>query len=449
MIGRGVVLALVGLVTSTEAICPSSSAELLNAVDLTIACYVNKSATTCSLCDTTPYFDCNVTVSDLAISFGTSIICNSPYNACSDTLESGLLTACAAYLGAGTAVNCTDGLVGEIPVSPGYENSGQSDVNCGGSHCQRCILGGHCRRDSDCAQDLVCESDVCAHLSADTNSDILVYFHEISIPILVITALGTLAAMQYNMYIEKRRNKKEAKKEQADAQKRELDSRRATKGTSRANSSSQGMRLAMKTSLAHSGDSDSFSGVSPYSSLTSVLENPKSKRKFHAFLNRKFAGENILFWDAIREYEIMWDTPNTPNEDIQLKARHIVDKFIHDGGASEVNLAYFRRCEILSLYEQSDKDCQKQVFQRHTFDEAKEEIFDLMNCNFLSSFIHSETGSTKFLNRNSTDLGEEDVSAQVGGEPSTESMKVSSAEILADKTPGAEDADIEVQIVET
>lgn len=62
---------------------------------------------------------------------------------------------------------CSDGFCAPPSCDDGVRNGEESDVDCGGSCVDRCVLGGGCFRDLDCQAHLLCDDGRCATNSCD------------------------------------------------------------------------------------------------------------------------------------------------------------------------------------------------------------------------------------------------------------------------------------------
>ena len=74
-------------------------------------------------------------------------------------------------------------------------------------------------------------------------------------------------------------------------------------------------------------------------SINDVLHNPELRESFHAFLEKEYAAESILFW---AETEAFSAKANTGASDVSLRddACYIYNKFIRNSSSdSQVNLA--------------------------------------------------------------------------------------------------------------
>jgi hypothetical protein len=131
-------------------------------------------------------------------------------------------------------------------------------------------------------------------------------------------------------------------------------------------------------------------GGKKHTSLREVLADDGLRYRFFLFCKSKFATESILFWEAVCEYESKFLNPAVSSEEIQQCARAIVERFIKDGCDTEVNLAHSCKVEIVRLFEQSDAEGHNLVFQIDSFQEAKDEIFDLLNGNFYAEFAQPQ-----------------------------------------------------------
>jgi len=120
-----------------------------------------------------------------------------------------------------------------------------------------------------------------------------------------------------------------------------------------------------------------FEAESIPSTLADVLANPKSRLDFKQFLETALANENLEFYEAVEQLPLVADKP--------AKGREIIAQFVVPGSSSEVNLSSAQRNALLKVKDEP---------KLSDFDDAKAEIFKLMEDNFFKRFYREAMEKT-------------------------------------------------------
>ena len=99
------------------------------------------------------------------------------------------------------------------------------------------------------------------------------------------------------------------------------------------------------------------------STLTEVLANPETRNDFREFLENALASESLEFYEAVENL--------SKSADPKSKIDEIINTFVVPGSPREVNLSSSQRNQVLKT-----KD----------FNDAKQEVFKLMEDNFFKRF---------------------------------------------------------------
>lgn len=213
---------------------------------------------------------------------------------------------------------------------------------------------------------------------------------------------------------------------------------------------------------AYSHRSDGATGVDPCpETLDAVLASPLHRRHFQQFCEFSHGAENLIFFDLVSEYEAKCDAvlsakargtgtskgkgsgdgdgngkagkltrqntqpslvarlrrmsgkrPMVP-KDIRLLGREIIDRFVREAAAEQVNLSYATRLGIMEAFDEfGDKALTPDIFSK-----AQQEIFELLDVNYFLRFYREEmrkTGAFSLLYGNHGLKGYEAVIAHFG-----------------------------------
>ena len=116
------------------------------------------------------------------------------------------------------------------------------------------------------------------------------------------------------------------------------------------------------------------------STLEEVLKNDKSRSQFREFLDAALATENLAFYEAVEA--LAAHAAAAGGSDVHDSCVSIVKEFVLAGSPREVNLSSQQRARLADLAKQAGR---KMV--RGDFDEARAEIFKLMDENFFKRFV--------------------------------------------------------------
>jgi len=106
--------------------------------------------------------------------------------------------------------------------------------------------------------------------------------------------------------------------------------------------------------------------------LRQVLNSPRLRYLFRAYLRSLYASESLLFYETVELYQ-------TIDKETWRKraAEGMIKKFVNPSSQYAVNISSKIREKLLNL----------RHFDRNSFDEAKEELYALMASNFFNRFI--------------------------------------------------------------
>jgi len=379
--------------------CPTSASELEGLISNAAECASLDSIASCdNVCfgpTALEYIsECRTPIDTLAQNLGALIPfknCDALPAGCDDSYSNATSSVCATTVfGTGSSLSCNDGVKTVISVSVGFVPSGEADIDCGGAFCEPCEIGMSCRWDTDCNTGASCIEYVCE--TRESRQESSVVFNFITVPLLVFLALFTFGGVKYNNFREKKKTEKKKFREREQARATTYQANHAKKVKEVKLSETREPALAKvvkrnssKEVLARASSSNKTVSGADFK-LSHVLEDPELKKKFHEFCEEKFASENLLFWNIIDVYESLWKDEGVTDDRRQSEARGIVERFISGGGLAEVNIAYFVRTELMRLYAESDANKDRKVFSQNSFEEAKLEIYNLMNHNFFAEF---------------------------------------------------------------
>ncbi|GBG29122.1 Regulator of G-protein signaling 4 [Hondaea fermentalgiana] len=108
--------------------------------------------------------------------------------------------------------------------------------------------------------------------------------------------------------------------------------------------------------------------------LKEVLRRPHMRAQFREFLRRSLAQENLLFFETIELYQRIDKAKWRQSAGLQM-----IEKFLEPDSLFQVNLPARVAEHLRSVT----------TFEADSFDEAKREIFRLMNDNFFNRFVHA------------------------------------------------------------
>ncbi len=252
-----------------------------------------------------------------------------------------------------------------------------------------------CVQTSDCLADLECYAGQC-HTPAsleqqDTHS---IPYHEIAWPILGFSAvLGVVVQIVLQRReVRQQRLLKEREANEEQAHRQQLRRNKfAKKGVKALRSHGNSFTPAVISN-------GSFSNRGSKQCLEAILHHEERSKAFYAFCKSKFAHENILFWNAINGYDAAWANIPVDREKTEKAGNEIVEDFVLDSGKFEVNIAHRVRLQLLATHVRACNAAEGEyVFLPNTFQEAKHEIFSLMNTNFCADFISHENEQERSL----------------------------------------------------
>lgn len=321
--------------------------------------------------------------------------CNTLPFGCEDNLSGSLAsnaaTVCAQKIfAAGTSLECSDGKLNGIKLSGSGIIGGESDIDCGGPFCSACGLDRTCRRDSDCAIDETCENQSCYKPSDSIENAYI--FNWVTVPLLCVTAVATLARIHFHVKFEEKRKTEMTREHESslyrgsNTTKDIYTTTRGTKTVATSRVTYTRADLGASRATVPTTQDEEVPLPPAYLSLDKVLADCTARSQFYAFCESKFAAENLLFWDALIQYEALWENPTASDEAREQEARLIVETFVSHDGSSEVNLAHNLRFELNQLYQRSRVQ-PGNIFAADSFVPAKMEIYKLMNTNFFREFL--------------------------------------------------------------
>mmetsp|Transcript_8300 Transcript_8300/g.9506 ORF Transcript_8300/g.9506 Transcript_8300/m.9506 type:complete len:652 (+) Transcript_8300:229-2184(+) len=117
--------------------------------------------------------------------------------------------------------------------------------------------------------------------------------------------------------------------------------------------------------------------------LSDILSNELYKKEFSDFLEYARATENLKFWEKVNEYEekVKLLQSKSRKGDIRTFAKSIWTEYIEEESTYQVNISSAQRNRINNIL--NDK---KAVIDERIFEDAKKEIFLLMETNFFQRF---------------------------------------------------------------
>lgn len=113
--------------------------------------------------------------------------------------------------------------------------------------------------------------------------------------------------------------------------------------------------------------------------LESLLKDPKHRKEFHKFCENALGAESMDFMDALDVYDKLKD----PAKKLEA-CDHIIKVFIEQDGEKQVNISSEQRHQIIKLY---NKKGPKDPPPKGLFDEARFEVFKLLEKNFFKRFL--------------------------------------------------------------
>jgi len=108
------------------------------------------------------------------------------------------------------------------------------------------------------------------------------------------------------------------------------------------------------------------------SKLTILLNDEEGREAFLKFLEQELSFENLLFWEAVQEWNRRIEKLDEIDEKAQVEAKRIFDLFICCKGPHQVNLKHETRSELIKACKGTGTLC------RGVFNRAGEEVFHLM-----------------------------------------------------------------------
>eukprot|EP00475_Leptophrys_vorax_P009881 TRINITY_DN16572_c0_g1_i1.p1 TRINITY_DN16572_c0_g1~~TRINITY_DN16572_c0_g1_i1.p1 ORF type:complete len:198 (+),score=57.78 TRINITY_DN16572_c0_g1_i1:81-596(+) len=131
-------------------------------------------------------------------------------------------------------------------------------------------------------------------------------------------------------------------------------------------------------------DKKMTSSMTQKQALIELISSPTGRNLFLAYLQKEFAIENLLFYEACNEFKKEFSSEAKTCS----RLKEIVENFVKETAASQVNLSYGARSKIL----QALKNCEnsggeeKPVIDVSFFDDALKEILNLMTRDSFSRF---------------------------------------------------------------
>ena len=104
--------------------------------------------------------------------------------------------------------------------------------------------------------------------------------------------------------------------------------------------------------------------------LQTVFEHPLGRDYFRQHCEGEYSTENLQFYDAVCEWEQMQKSGDRI-EEVQKRAEEIMKTFIESSAEQQVNIPASCRQAVISRYE-------KEQYDEHLFEDAKQEILSLM-----------------------------------------------------------------------
>jgi hypothetical protein len=115
--------------------------------------------------------------------------------------------------------------------------------------------------------------------------------------------------------------------------------------------------------------------------LVELMDSQEGRTAFLHFLEREFAVENLMFYEACVEFKDRFSSPEVNQQVALEQAKAICNTFLKDGATHQVNLAYLCREKILDSIQTKETMAKQGLgfkIDPTEFDEATTEIFNLM-----------------------------------------------------------------------
>jgi hypothetical protein len=128
-----------------------------------------------------------------------------------------------------------------------------------------------------------------------------------------------------------------------------------------------------------------------------VLSDSECSQLFQKFLEREWSVENILFWNAVRDFKSKFDGLDENSQ--ESMAHKIYNEYVTESAALCVNLPYEVRIKISKVI--NDESFPKEPISCELFKAAEEEIFQLMLRDSYRRFVHraNDSGYSKVQER--------------------------------------------------
>eukprot|EP00511_Aplanochytrium_stocchinoi_P002536 CAMPEP_0204825800 /NCGR_PEP_ID=MMETSP1346-20131115/3605_1 /ASSEMBLY_ACC=CAM_ASM_000771 /TAXON_ID=215587 /ORGANISM="Aplanochytrium stocchinoi, Strain GSBS06" /LENGTH=752 /DNA_ID=CAMNT_0051953543 /DNA_START=497 /DNA_END=2755 /DNA_ORIENTATION=+ len=125
--------------------------------------------------------------------------------------------------------------------------------------------------------------------------------------------------------------------------------------------------------------SASVSDVDEEFGIMNVLDTGSERNRFMKFLRERCAQESLLFWIENAKYQKLANIVS--KRGLQREASKILQNFIEEGSPQEINISAEQRNELLNL--------DPEDFSANTFIVANNIMIELMETNFLSSYLRA------------------------------------------------------------
>jgi len=113
-------------------------------------------------------------------------------------------------------------------------------------------------------------------------------------------------------------------------------------------------------------------------SINELLKDPIGRDFFWKFLDKEYSSENLRFYEACIQLRF-----HTPRKDVLNRVKEIYNEFLSPGAYYSINIDQ----RVMNL----TKHNMTHFPNRYTFDEAQDQIFNLMNRDTYARFLRSET----------------------------------------------------------
>ncbi|XP_023246159.1 regulator of G-protein signaling 7 [Copidosoma floridanum] len=124
-------------------------------------------------------------------------------------------------------------------------------------------------------------------------------------------------------------------------------------------------------------------------SLQELLQDPVGREQFIRFLDKEFSGENLKFWEAVRNLKTL------PQKDVEEKVQEIWNEFLAADASCPINVDS-------RSYEMTKRNLEKP--DRWSFDVAAAHVYHLMKSDSYSRYLRSDLYKD-FLNVSKKKIG--------------------------------------------